>query len=315
MDHIKQVNNIRQEIDKLLDNGKSYFTIAGQVEGMPNDYWPIYGPSKRDRDNFWKLLPTELQSHARDLSENLLSISSSIVKITRNAPLVTNADKKDISIFIKTIRAAFFLRKYSHWDDELLHDEGTVLGVQRAGQSDDTPLPPDKALSIFLEYTQRLLDLLDLLSVPDTFRVPDDSPNSIGARIRPNTAFIMMWIDPKQPELDDICDTIKSVFNSFGIRAIRSDDVEHEGIITERILNEISTSEFLIADLTGARPSVYYELGYAHALKRRVIMYRKNGTKLHFDIAGYNCPEYANNRELKEKLERRLEQITNKSSR
>ena len=95
-------------------------------------------------------------------------------------------------------------------------------------------------------------------------------------------------------------------------RSLTADEIEHEGAITDRILDEIETSEFLIADLTQERPNVYYEIAHAHARKKRVILFRKKGTVLHFDVAHRNCPEYENTTELKTRLRNRLEAITNK---
>lgn len=120
----------------------------------------------------------------------------------------------------------------------------------------------------------------------------------------------MMWMDPGRPELEDVYTTVKRSFKKFGISAERADDIEHSGKITEEIINKIRASEFLYADLTGARPNVYYEVGFAHALSKKVILYRKSGESIHFDLAGYNCPEYKNLSDLEYKLNKRLESMT-----
>ncbi len=124
--------------------------------------------------------------------------------------------------------------------------------------------------------------------------------------VRPNTAFIMMWMEPSNYDLVDVSKTIKRVCESFGVTASRADDVVHQEQITKVVLKHIEESQLLIADLTGERPNVYYEVGYAHAVGKNPILFRKHGTKLHFDLSVHNVLEYRNLDELEKHLSRTL---------
>lgn len=143
--------------------------------------------------------------------------------------------------------------------------------------------------------------------------VPSDSLYAaipvIKSEIRKGTALIIMAIDPDKPELEDINNTIKEVCSKFGIKAYRSDEIEHQERITDVILKEIRSCEFLIADLTLEKPNVYYEVGYAHAIAKNPILFRKQGTKLHFDLSIHNVPEYRNVTTLRKLLTTRFEAI------
>jgi hypothetical protein len=199
---------------------------------------------------------------------------------------------------------------------EILNDEDVVLGVRPAGFSEERRLLPIDALAEIDDALDQASRRLGILRAQTEAEIAGDAlpsrvlPGALQLGMRPGTAFIMMMIDPGKPELDDVNQAIQEECARFGIRATRADEIEHSGEITQQILDEIRTSEFLIADLTGERPSVYYEVGFAHAIGKRPILYRRTVTKLHFDLAVHNCPEYRNLTELRERLRRRLTAIT-----
>jgi hypothetical protein len=238
-----------------------------------------------------------------------------LIEASKSSPVVSDVDRGDLRVSMREILAALKFRRYQHWGTNVLNDEDRVLGVEPPGQREDD-CRAQEAFKEFLaarDNVQRIIDLLVPTDTPEATAIARSETANI-KRYRPNTAFIMMWISKEHPELEDVKNCIQEVFKKFGITAVRSDEIEHSEQITERILAEIATSEFLIADLTGERTSVYYEVGYAHALGKRPILFRKANTKLGFDLAGHNCPEYENITDLRHKLEVRLSAITNKTA-
>jgi len=209
--------------------------------------------------------------------------------------------------------SALRFREFAEWDPRVLHDEDVVLGVSPPGQSEE-PTRPSEARTLFQRGYERATRIVKLISPEESEFASAIVSTEVPAvrKYRPNTAFIIMWMDKAHPELEDVKNCFKEVFSRFHINAFRSDDIEHSDVVTKRILDEISTAEFLVADLTGERPSVYYEVGYAHALGKRPILYRRMGTPLHFDLAVHNVAEYENITELRTKLTNRLVALTGK---
>lgn len=122
-------------------------------------------------------------------------------------------------------------------------------------------------------------------------------------------AFIAMAIDPTISELDDVLDAIKSACNACGINAKRVDDSQSNERITDRIVASIRAAEFVIADLTHARPNVFFEAGFAHGLDKTPIYIAKHGTKLEFDVKDYPIIFFRNIRDLKSGLQKRLAEL------
>ena len=123
------------------------------------------------------------------------------------------------------------------------------------------------------------------------------------------------------PELDNACETgIKPACAACGFTAdIVSQN--HIGDITDKIISEIKSSRFVVADFTYNNFGVYYEAGYAKGLGIPVIKtcckkwFEKTNldgsriNRLHFDIEHDNLLLWETAEDLKEKLENRIRAV------
>ena len=86
----------------------------------------------------------------------------------------------------------------------------------------------------------------------------------------------------------------------------RADEISHTRTITDVIVSAINNARFVIADLTEEKPNCYYEVGYAHAIGKPVIILAKEGTPRHFDLAAHKWTYWDDYKDLKPKIEKEL---------
>jgi hypothetical protein len=308
-----ELEKLQAGFQELKEKAEDHFERwMGQLEAIAAATKEDWSPEAIN-SNWERFRPGEAIGEAYAVERLVPPLALRLSSYAKQSPLLSDADVRDISRATKEMMAALRFRQHRQWDQSVLHDEGTVLGVQPAGQ-DEQPLSLSGSRRAFDSALSELVRILSFLAAEES-NLPaamEAARQKAVVGIRPGTAFIMMWLDKTKPELQDVKEAIKAEFLRFDIKAVPADEIEHSDVITERILNEIATAEFLIADLTGERPSVYYEVGYAHALSRRPILYRREGTPLHFDLSVHNCPAYENVTALRILIGKRLQAMLNR---
>jgi hypothetical protein len=94
--------------------------------------------------------------------------------------------------------------------------------------------------------------------------------------------FVLM---PLAQEFNDVYTFgIKGAAEDVGAYAERLiDQVFQEGML-ERIFNQINKADVLVADMTGRNANVFYEVGYAHALGKIVLLLAREVDDIPFDL-------------------------------
>jgi len=119
-------------------------------------------------------------------------------------------------------------------------------------------------------------------------------------------AFVVMQFD--MPEYEALYkDVIEPICNEFGMKAQRADSTYLPGLVIADIKQQITESRVVIAEITPANANVYYEVGYADALNKPLILIadKKEGLKP-FDVRAYRTIFYENSIAGKNKVEEDL---------
>ena len=108
------------------------------------------------------------------------------------------------------------------------------------------------------------------------------------------TAFVVMQFQPAEYEAL-FRDVIAPACEAEGLRPYRADSTYLPGLIIEDIKRQIAECRVVIAEITPGNPNVYYEVGYADALNKPLILIadRKDGLKP-FDVRAYRTIFYEN---------------------
>jgi len=85
--------------------------------------------------------------------------------------------------------------------------------------------------------------------------------------------------------------------------------VKGSAAVIARIRSRIETASLIIADLTGANPNVYLEVGYAWGKDKPTLFVSNNADSLKFDLKTQRCIIYKSINELARKLRADLETL------
>jgi len=102
--------------------------------------------------------------------------------------------------------------------------------------------------------------------------------------------FVMMPFDSEFDEVYKLF--ITGALNEAGYDVFRADDLRSQRSILQDIISSIVSCDLIVADLTGANPNVFYELGLAHGLKKPVILLTQDLSDIPFDLKPYRVLRY-----------------------
>lgn len=166
----------------------------------------------------------------------------------------------------------------------------------------------ERELGAYLGYLQEK-GILREVGIPSgvAYLITIDGWRMIEPTVRPGgepgRCFVASWLDD---QMDEPYRTgIDPAVRACGYTPVWMKDIPENKGITDRILSEIRRAEFLVADFTGQRQSVYFEAGFARGLGREVIWCCREDdlSHVHFDTRHLGHVAWKDPDDLRRKLE------------
>lgn len=127
-------------------------------------------------------------------------------------------------------------------------------------------------------------------------------------RVNSDTVFVIMPFTQEWSK--DVWEqVIRPSVQEIGMTPIRADDLYGQNIM-EDVWQSILKAAIIICDTTGRNPNVFYELGIAHTLGKKVLLLTQSIDDIPFDLQAYRHIEYkvtiSGGNELKETIKRHI---------
>lgn len=108
--------------------------------------------------------------------------------------------------------------------------------------------------------------------------------------------MIMPYAETFEDVHEAILRAAKAVEPDHQIECLRLDDNQQAGRIVGRLENAIRETDMCVADLSGGRSNVMWEIGFAMALEKKVILISHCGSALPFDLHDIHHIPYVRDR-------------------
>jgi hypothetical protein len=132
----------------------------------------------------------------------------------------------------------------------------------------------------------------------------DITVSDFSATARRSRAFVISQFSSPYNEV--YMEVVKSVCQTLDVDVIRADEAQGPGLIIADVVRAINDASFVIADISPVNANVFYELGYAHGIRKPAILIAERTTKLPFDVSPFRTLFYDNTIAGKPRLENGL---------
>jgi hypothetical protein len=170
----------------------------------------------------------------------------------------------------------------------------------------------EQELDRFAERYEGLVERLEyeqLNAVKQDWRDHATDLVALAEKVAVSRRVLVIMSYASRPELDDAYESFEQVTKELGYRCTRVTEANASERILPDILDRIQRAAFTVVDLTDLRPNVFYELGYADGLGKKVVVTAKSGTELPFDVKDIPTIMWDGQKQLKEDLRARIMEI------
>jgi len=126
------------------------------------------------------------------------------------------------------------------------------------------------------------------------FKLAPRSPLAAPLRRRLGIFLIMpfgcSWSDDTYLMIKEVTGQLET--EQLEVDVFRADDIAAPGKITDQIMEAIGSSDAIIADITDTNPNVMWELGYAQALEKPVVILNQDVEQSPFDLRDWRQVGY-----------------------